>query len=980
MRRTYTYTEAVKILGGKDHPVVAAMDKLLGGALLAGSLGLWQVLDLFDAKPDFTRLFSDLANKVSEKRRKLSRYDRTQRLQAAHAVVVVTAFFETLRSLDLPLSLSAQDDEHVATFAPFDLHVPLPSAARPYEENLGAILDFYQGLTNDLVAVMSSLAAWDDLNDTQQDQTAEAIEPLAAMAVGRYEELFRQLAVDFPEVAFWCSVEDHRATRVALARLEDVLRETTADHTADERLAELAGVYGAALQRPLVRSAEVPAGLWIPALGEAYVDPRFQVLASSVRSTVPSMAEVWQRLPERSDLYAYLVGHLTSPAALVAPLLVLGDPGSGKSVLTEMLAARLPAADFTVVRVELRSTPVDADLVRQIEHGLHRLLDEPVSWAGFARQTGGALPVVILDGLDELMQATGVSQTRYLSVIAEFQDKLLAKGRPAVFVVTSRLSVCAGLELPEQSHVVRLLPFSDDQVRQWLDVWNARNQPLPAEVALSYPALAEQPLLLLLLALYDAVDSSLQRDHASLSQGQLYERLLREFGRREVTKSAHDRADADLRDDVETELERLSVVGLAMFNRGAQWVAEHEVTADLASLLGVESPDRLTGTRTPLSAGESVLGRFFFVQTSEAVREDHTTLRTYEFLHATFGEYLVARYIWRTLLDLSRADGVRSRRKSTVDDSELYSVLSFTALPTSKPVLDFLREFADDADRDALFDFVVRLFAARNERRLSRGAYEPNQMTDSARDATYSLNLISLALVLREKIYAPDLKIEVEDWQREALFWKSRLASAEWASVVRGFWVERDRDRHFAVSLRVGTGDSDPGWALMAEPYVTLDDVAVTLRDTVTPLAAMHGIGTTAALIELMATPVEKCVPLLRRLAIRVLSPTLVMEDEICTRLGRGGDDLAILREFGSVVAEARVEALDAWLRLHERGFRFPSIRDYPDVPEYLSTHDLRRLTVSRPDLLKRARAAAADLGLEWPQSSSKPSRPGPVH
>ncbi|HEX8865797.1 MAG TPA: ATP-binding protein, partial [Lentzea sp.] len=651
MRRTYSYTEAVKILGGKDHPVVAALDKLLGGALLAGSLGLWQVLDLFDAKPDFTRLFSDLVNKVSEKRRGLSRYDRTQRLHAAHAVIVVTAFFETFQSLGLWFSLTPEDDEHVVAFAPFDLDVPLPSAARPYEENLSEILSFYRGLTNDLISVMTSLAAWDRLNETEQDRLADALEPLAETALGRYAELFRQLAVDFPEVAFWCSLEDHRATRSALARLEDALRETIADHTADERLAELAGVYGSALGRPLVRSAEVPAGLRMPTLGEAYVDPRFQLLSFAVRSTVPSMAEVWNRLPERSDLYAYLVGHLTSLEALVAPLLVLGDPGSGKSVLTEMLAARLPAADFAVVRVELRSTPVDADLVRQIEHGLHRLLDEPVSWAEFSRRTGGALPVVILDGLDELMQATGVSQTRYLSVIAEFQDKLLAKSRPAVFVVTSRLSVCAGVELPEQSHVVRLLPFSDDQVRQWLDVWNARNKPLPADVALSYPALAEQPLLLLLLALYDAVDSALQRDHASLSQGQLYERLLREFGRREVTKSGLDRTDADLHDDIETELERLSVVGLAMFNRGAQWVAEHEVTADLASLLGVESFHRPEGTHTRLSSGESVLGRFFFVQTSEAVREDHTKLRTYEFLHATFGEYLVARYVWRTLLD-----------------------------------------------------------------------------------------------------------------------------------------------------------------------------------------------------------------------------------------------------------------------------------------------------------------------------------------
>lgn len=53
--------------------------------------------------------------------------------------------------------------------------------------------------------------------------------------------------------------------------------------------------------------------------------------------------------------------------------------------------------------------------------------------------------------------------------------------------------------------------------------------------------------------------------------------------------------------------------------------------------------------------------------------------------------------------------------------------------------------------------------------------YEPVQLTDSARDATYSLNLIVLALVLRQKVYAPDLRMDY--WWREALFWKSRLSS-----------------------------------------------------------------------------------------------------------------------------------------------------------------------------------------------------------
>src|SRR5207249_958944 len=112
----------------------------------------------------------------------------------------------------------------------------------------------------------------------------------------------------------------------------------------------------------------------------------------------PAALGWWRGVPVRSDLYRYLVGYLTSPRAVATPLLVLGDPGSGKSMLTKVLAARLPATDFLTVRVELRNAPTEADLVDQIQHGLRAALQEDLSWADLARSAGDALPVVLLDG------------------------------------------------------------------------------------------------------------------------------------------------------------------------------------------------------------------------------------------------------------------------------------------------------------------------------------------------------------------------------------------------------------------------------------------------------------------------------------------------------------------------------------------------------------------------------------------------------
>ncbi|MFD4636746.1 NACHT domain-containing protein [Lentzea sp. NPDC058436] len=952
MRRTYSYNEAVKILGGREHPVIAAMDKVLGGALLAGSLGAWTVLDLFDARPDFVRLSNDLLTKLSSRRRDESRYTRTQQLHAAHAVLAMTAFFEAYEEQQCAVTLTAEDRELVAAFNPWELELPLPSVGRSYEGNLARLSRLYGELAADLLDGVTGLACWDALNDTERDRLRTALDRAATRALERYRELLGQLAAEYPEIRFWFAIEDGRATRKALARLGDVLAETTTDLTPQVRLAELAGAYRGALRRPLATAAEVR----VPSLADAYVDPRFQVVTEVDLVWAPSLLAAWDDVPVRDDLYAYLAGYLTSPLALSAPLLVLGDPGSGKSVFTEMLAARLPASDFAVVRVELRCTPAGCTLEEQIEHGLRTLLHEQVSWAEFCRTTGGALPLVVLDGFDELLQATGVNQTRYLTTIAAFQQRLEDMGRPAVFVVTSRLSVCAGLELPEETHVVRLVPFDERQVRSWLEVWNAVNRPLPAETVLRYPDLASQPLLLLMLALYDAVDDSFQRDHLGLSRGELYGRLLARFAEREVTKTVTGRTEADLAEDVEFELDRLSVVALAMFNRGVQWVAEHDVTADLVQLLDVASPERSKGTHTPLTAGETVLGRFFFVQRTEAIREDRTTLRTYEFLHATFGEYLVARFVWDRLTELRREDEARSRRKIMVDDSELYSVLSFAALTSSKPVLDFLREFAEGSDRDGLFDLVSRLIFWRDQSRTSRGGYLSFLLTDSVRDAKYSLNLVVLALVLRGKCYSDELELGVDDWRRLTLFWKSRLPSSEWASVVRWLWVERVADRHFAVSLSNRDREAHREWLLMSEPYVTLDEVAVTLRDAVTPLVSQHGIEVTAALINLMATPVEKCLPALERLRA-VDTAGEVFRREFYARLGTGRNDVELVEQFGLPSPLKDIEVvMEGLLRFYDRG------GDKDQFWNFLGGLFAPGL---RPDLLKRARRAAEELGLQ---------------
>src|SRR5262249_19626421 len=219
---------------------------------------------------------------------------------------------------------------------------------------------------------------------------------------------------------------------------------------------------------------------------------------------------------------------------------LLGQPGAGKSVFTQMLAAELDPRDYLVVRVELRAVSSDAGLQRQIETALERLTGRRLPWPELADDVGQAQIVILLDGFDELLQASGVSQFDFLERVQEFQEREASLGRPVAVVVTSRTAVANQVRYPDGTVVVRLEEFDDDQVGRWLSTWNQANlaRPLPVRTALAQGALARQPLLLYV-----------KKHNAQIS-------------------------DRTRRWAVQRELDLLSMVAFAMFNRGRQMVTE----------------------------------------------------------------------------------------------------------------------------------------------------------------------------------------------------------------------------------------------------------------------------------------------------------------------------------------------------------------------------------------------------------------------
>lgn len=852
MAKTLSYADAARLLGGKESTLVAALDTVAGGLLLGAAPVVPAVLTLFDAKAEFARLGHELVRGIAERRSGLSRHGRTQRIEAAHSVLVVTAFFDEMAAADLPfrfadLELTRDEQERLAAAANLVARaglahpVPLPSPAEPEERFHHRLELYYSELARVSLAFLSGLAVAESAPDVHR--LPATMEGLPARAVTRYADLSRRLAADFPEVALWSARQEHAATRAtvgelasAMAGLQRLLGDISTGALPDDRRAALANAYRAALGRPIVESSDTPPGLRIPTLAEAYVQPLFRV--AQVQPTIPAGDEQWWAAqPVRAGMDAFLTGHLTSPEAVVAPLLVLGQPGSGKSVLTKVMAARLPPADFLPIRVVLREVPADADLQDQIEYAVRAATGERVEWPALVRSGPDALPVVILDGFDELLQATGVSQTDYLIRIARFQQREADQGRPLAVLVTSRTSVADRARPPEGTVALRLEPFDDDRVEAWLRVWNDANagwlagrglRPLDPPAVLRHRDLASQPLLLLMLALYDADGNALQRLTGDLGQGELYGRLLRNFATREVTKHRADLDDTGMARAIDEEMHRLAVVGLGMFNRGAQWITEAELEGDLAALLGRTSAAERPDMRAPLGAAEKALGRFFFIHRSQATR-DGRDLRTYEFLHATFGEYLVAWIVWRALREVAAREAVAelSLSAAPVDDDRLHALLSFAPLSNRVSILGFLSEHAaalPAEQRAALAGLAIRLFHSAHHSRAGRAyeRYQTRQHTVPSRHARYSANLVLLATCLKGQIRAEELFPRVEDavefWHWEALFWRSQLSSDEWSGISGVLALHREWQggrRTFRLELATGEIQPppvDPAW------------------------------------------------------------------------------------------------------------------------------------------------------------------------
>jgi hypothetical protein len=859
----------------------------------------------------------------------------------AHCLITYTAFFDTVRKLfpEVWKSVSSVDVRDLSNFKNRgavviddkaagenandmfhdkaktdlgDIGIPAPHPGHSTKDSEQFRRQLYDQMAKGLVQYITESADIVANKNIQLSKIKYRLEQeLPDKACAAYEAQYLILAQDFPEFFVWATLHEHReVVRTSTELLRQVTLVSEAVASLDLGFTKLAAaVAQGPAQLKLDSSSESAVvseslhRIYDSEIKKAIIDDPYDrdqpgpTLRYPLKETifVPQAYRIahylgpqvrledegeWTRRPTNEDLGPFIVRYLQSVYSIEAPILVLGHPGSGKSLLTEMIAARLAYPAYTVIRVELRDIDPDAEVQTQIQDQIYKDTGRSVNWADFADQLRDNPPLIILDGYDELLQASGKVFADYLERVHKFQQREAIQGRPVRIMITSRITLIDKARIPAGSTVLRLLDFDVPRQRIWIEEWNRCNDAYLSQANVSpfslthtskVASLAAQPLLLLMLALYDSADNQLSR-RPNIDQTLLYYSLLQRFITRERSKGVEGQEflalDESTRSSlVDQDMQRLGIAALGMFNRQSVSIRQKELSEDVA-FFGAER-ETVGGLGTRLTQGDLLLGSFFFIHESKARTSVQQTNEgigpsAFEFLHNTFGEFLAADFILRRVLDETAALSLMAKNnqlRSMLDQrlqaisEEWFSCFIHTPMHTRPVILRMMKEWAVHQlsqrgfTRTELLQSLDMIVLAQLKTILTgpavlglgspgKSPYRPLPLLGHL--SIYSLNLILLRITLSEGVFylnEQDLGDEYgasRAWDRLTYLWRSWHSLESLVGVAAVMTARREGAK---IELRSASSNADLTGPRLADVLT----VGMALGDKISAgLAGLH--------------------------------------------------------------------------------------------------------------------------------------------
>lgn len=768
--------------------------------------------------------------------------DRALLMQETYAAICFTAFFDTLKS-KLPkeirdkISLSEKEKHNLAqkTVNPekvkkdLDRELVMPDLAFNCEKVYPFLRALYIQMSESVQHFVSKLAFSEEENEAEIITYNAVMNNLPEDAMNCFRDQYLVLCGTCNEFAVYIQLGKEHENAVILEGKFKELQQMNM-HISEKQeynLNELKKAINEApiqikrqsvsciinkllesnqelLEKAVVETME-DEELIFPPLEQAFIAQRYRLISYTGQERL-EQNHIWEENSAKNDMDAFWTKFMLTPESTERLLLILGEPGSGKSLLTKVLTARLSSANNVVVRIPLRTQMMEDSIDRIVCNQIQVDGDasEPVpSFKWIAEEFSGTPITLIFDGFDEVQQATGLAYQRFLTDLKGFQTTCFENDRAVRIVITSRRTLIDKAQIPNGTLVMKLEEFDDTQKSQWISVWNKYNHDRLLDSGLAdfklpegnreIDELSKQPLLLMMLAIYDAdfenrINALMQTSipERKLKRTQLYHEILLRFIRRELKKG---RRGSDWYDDakpeeqanmVEEEMKKLGIAALGMFVREKLSITVEELEKDFA-YLQVKQPDFGERDRQKLQNGEIFLGSFFFIHDSRdrskdeqnENREDMLTGKaSFVFLHKTFYEFLVADYVLQNfftyvleLYDIKRFKEEKYRRDlKNLEEPFIpcFVSLNGACLCTEPEILQMMAEWKDDKvtlvrGADAIdmegIHTVIREVFSQHFALIRDGQFPAKAALIDGRtmpqlDAVYLLNMVTLQTLI----------------------------------------------------------------------------------------------------------------------------------------------------------------------------------------------------------------------------------------
>lgn len=758
-------------------------------------------------------------------------YKKYDDLRLANFLLIFAAYFDTVRTLlpdkdyrispDGEITLYITEDalkKYAETFSDSKTktielrEVPIfPHELTFYTFHREELLKLYRILTDELDAFYRRMFDDEKISSSTADVLDAKMRAAPMMALDAYEAQYISLKEKFSLFSAYTDTGEHKVIADKIdqlsQRMEAIEKNSSAKHALDVLQAE-ERYYQSRICNRVLYDGDNDEYEMLPVIKDSFIPQSYKSIVfrsdGKIR-TVLGPDETWVGKEEKDDLIAYIHQTVSTPPFDRKPLIILGEPGGGKSTLCKMLAADVFSRQYHVIVVRLREVNANDDIASQIEQQIKRDISEDIQWSDIRScvvETKVPL-MIIFDGYDELLRAGGKDYTDYIKMVYQFQ-----KDQEKVFeffvraIVTSRKNLIDLAELPNNSAVICLQEFSENKVNDWVDGWNQYNAERfrkrgvkPFEIRPHYADLTKQPLLLTMLALYDYDANALAEDK-EMNSADVYRNLLENYVNLELQ---HKKPLGSVWGINGSEIMQayLRVVSMGMLNRRQLYLTKEQFEKDLR-FYGYKRPDEKPNESDD---GIKLFGSFFFVNTSK-VKEisgaDGVDKFTYEFLHTTFGEYLAADHILRNYNQVL-SELIRDGEISQKTMYDFYACTAFVCLSEKPNLLYMIGEIHERIISEKATDFLTRelkdvisgkMVLKQSEwQDFSEIPYESSTLVRYS--ALYALNLISISAFSGQWC---DLAISKEEWGTLIGFLRMGLHVEELEAFSYHHFIDRFRE------------------------------------------------------------------------------------------------------------------------------------------------------------------------------------------